>query len=87
MSYGLIGLSEGFRREATDGLGRVAQLEQQRNQANQQIEAANHQSTMNSIGSGAGLGASIGMAGGPIGAGVGAVVGGVGGFLVSSIFG
>lgn len=80
MSYGLLGLNAGLKREAKEGFRQVAGLEQAREIANDNIESANRSRNMNAAGTGAGVGF---MVGGP----VGAVVGGVGGYLISSIFG
>ena len=80
MSYGLLGLSAGLKSEAKEGYRQVAGLEQARETAKENLDAADRGRNMNSAGAGAGIGF---MAGGP----VGAAIGGIGGYLVSSIFG
>jgi hypothetical protein len=80
MSYGLLGLSQQFKREAKDGYRQVAGLQQAREIANDNMETAAKSRNVNAAGMGAGIGMSMG---GP----VGAAIGGIGGYLVSSIFG
>ncbi len=86
MGYGLLDIANQTRREALEGLGSTAQLETQRETANQQLKAQKKQGQMSMIGVGAGTGAAIGAtygaAGGPIGMGIGAAAG----LLASSFF-
>jgi len=75
---GLIGVGRGYANQAGDSFSRLADMERQRNQANQQIEQQEKAGMMSAIGTGAGIGM---MAGGPvgglIGAGVGLLAGGL----------
>lgn len=79
MAYGLIGLGNDLERQAQQGLGELAGQQAQQKAANEQMEAAERQQTMSTVGTGAGVGM---MAGGPVGAAIGAGAG----FLIDSIF-
>jgi len=85
---GLFGLGEGYAQQAQYGLQKTAQLEQERNAANEQLEAAEKAAQGQMAGTGAALGASIGAGastgawGGPVGALAGAAIG----FLASELF-
>lgn len=90
MSMGLVGLGSQYRDVAKAGLSRVAQLEEQRNTANTQLEAGHKAARASNIGTGAGIGLAAGMsagatygsAAGPVGALIGAAVG----YLASELF-
>lgn len=79
MSFGLLGLQQELKKDAIGGLGNAANMEQQRNAANQQLKQARRQQTMSNVGTGAGIGM---LAGGPLGALVGAGAG----FIFDRIF-
>ena len=69
---GLIGAGAYYRRSGLEGLGNAARGEQERREANQQIEQSEKASTLGLVGTGAGIGASVG---GPYGAMAGAAIG------------
>ncbi|WLD56875.1 hypothetical protein NFC81_09040 [Salinispirillum sp. LH 10-3-1] len=97
MSFGLLGLQQDMKGQAVDGYARVADLEQRRNQANDNIDAAKTAQRNSNIGAGAGLGLSMataGASGAAMGAKFGAMAGPVGlvggaaaGYLFSKFFG
>lgn len=79
MSYSILSLGQGTRKQAMTGLKDAAVREERREQANDNLEAAAKTRTMSSMGSGAMIGASVG---GPVGAAVGAA----GGYIVGELF-
>lgn len=72
MGYGILDIGGQTRKQAMAGMDDAAKLENQREAANKQLDAAQKQQTMSAVGTGAGIGF---MVGGPVGAGVGAGVG------------
>lgn len=84
MSYGLIGMGQAQKREAMSGTGKAADLENQRNMANDQLKQAAKDQKRSNQSSMAGTGAMIGMMTplGPVGAAIGAGVG----YMIGSLF-
>ena len=85
MGYSILDVASTTRQQALQGMEDVANQEQQREAANQQLKQAQKAQTMSNIGVGAGVGAMAGMkagsVGGPMGAAIGAGIG-----LVASLF-
>lgn len=75
----MIGLGQQLKGQARQGFGVLANLEQQRNRANDQLELAEEQRTMSNVGTGVGIGMAVG---GPMGA----VYGGLAGLAFDTIF-
>lgn len=76
---GLIGVGRGYASQAGQSFGRLADMERQRNQANESIEQQEKAGMMSAVGTGAGIGMSVG---GPVGGLIGAGVG----LLANSLF-
>lgn len=75
-----------YQQGAINAIGKAAELQQQREIAQEQMKRAEDAQQMSQIGAGAGIGAAIGAsygaAGGPIGALIGAGIG----YLASEVF-
>jgi hypothetical protein len=79
MSYSLLSLAGDTKSSAMSGLRDAAVKETERENNNDQLEAAEKQQTMSAVGTGASIGF---MVGGPVGAGIGAV----GGLIAGELF-
>lgn len=86
MSYGLLGLRRQMEGEALQGLGQLANQQQQASHLEDQMEQAERAQTMQTVGMGAGVGAMAGAKMGSVGGPVGALIGAGVGFLASSLF-
>jgi hypothetical protein len=78
MSYSIMDMGQSTKSQATGSLNTLADMEQNREIANDQIDAQKKQAQMSGVASGAMIGFSVG---GPVGAAIGGSVG----FLAGSL--
>lgn len=74
-----IGGDQFYRQIGFSSAEKVAELQKQRTQYNQQVKAQHAQNIMSGAATGATIGATYGTAGGPWGIAIGTVVGGLAG--------
>lgn len=72
MSYSIMDMGRSTKSQATNSLNTLADMEQNREIANDQIDAQKKQAQMSGVASGAMVGFTVG---GPVGAGIGAGIG------------
>ncbi|WP_299940414.1 hypothetical protein [uncultured Microbulbifer sp.] len=84
-SYGLISVGRGVKRDAMQGMEKVAQQEQERELRNDQLKQAEKQQKSTNVGAGASIG-MMAAKGTAVGGPWGAVIGALAGLAASELF-
>lgn len=83
---GLIQVGRQYQNDAVQGMDKVAKLENARQTAGDNLEAAEKSQKMMAVGTGAGIGMMAGMQAGSIGGPMGALAGAAVGYLAAEVF-